>query len=206
MDKNPDNNSTSDSRANNKNMADISTKTTTYTLGTDNVTYFEVTVTTFDNGRKETIENPVGGASILTDLVCARIKNGANALATDARGISRAKYILNELKGDSDEIAAITGGQSPMDKIQSEYQDELLTNGWTIDEGAGFIPVVFSVSAQGQLRYNVNNTGNKNARMYGAVLRLNNYPAAPTDTDFFLTENGKRYFSLPNKNVIIKKP
>jgi len=42
--------------------------------------------------------------------------------------------------------------------------------------------------------------------MYGAVIRLNNYPAAPTDTDFFLSENGNRYFSLPNRNVKIKKP
>jgi len=187
-------------------MAEISTKTTTYTLGANNVTYFEVTVTTFDNGRKETIENPVGAASVLTDLVCARIKNGAAALATDARQIARTRDVLNELKSDSDEIAAITGGQSPMDKIQSEYQAELLAAGWTIDEGAGFVPIVFTVNAQGQLRYNVNNTGAKNARMYGAVLRLNNYPAAPNDTDFFLTENGKRYFSLPNKGVIIKKP
>ena len=187
-------------------MAEISSKTTTYTIGADNVTYFEVTVTTFDSGRKETVENPVGTENILTELVCGRIKNTASSLATDARGISRAKYILNELSGDSAEIATITGGQSPLEKIQAEYQAELLAAGWTIDEGAGFVPVVFSVSAQGQLRYNVNGTGNKNARMYGAVLRLNNYPAAPTDTDFFLTENGKRYFSLPNKNVIIKKP
>lgn len=187
-------------------MAQIETKTTTYTLGADNVTYFEVSVTTFDNGRKETIENPVGPADILTELVCGRIKNTANSLATDARGISRAKGILNELSGDSAEIATITGGQSPLDKIQAEYQAELLASGWTIDEGSGFVPIVFSVSAQGQLRYNVNGTGNKNARIYGAVLRLNKYPASPTDTDFFLTENGKRYFSLPNKSVIIKKP
>lgn len=187
-------------------MADISTRTTTYTLGTDNVTYFEVTVTTFDSGRKETVENPVGGSNILTELVCSRIKNTASALATDARGISRAKAILNELNGDSAEVATITGGQSPLEKIQAEYQAELLASGWTIDEGSGFVPIVFSVSAQGQLRYNVNGTGNKNARMYGAVLRLNNYPSAPNDTDFFLNESGKRYFSLPNKSVIIKKP
>jgi hypothetical protein len=127
-------------------------------------------------------------------------------LATDARGISRVKDILNELNGDSAEIATITGGQSPLDKIQAEYQAELITAGWTIDEGSGFVPVVFSVNAQEQLKYNVNGTEAKNARIYGAVLRLNNYPASPTDTDFFLTENGKRYFSLPNKSVIIKKP
>lgn len=46
----------------------------------------------------------------------------------------------------------------------------------------------------------------KNAKMYGSMIRLMNYPASPTDTEFFLSENGLRYMSLPNKNVQIKKP
>lgn len=187
-------------------MADITTKTRTYLLGVDGVTYFEVITTDYDNGGQDVIKRPVGTASVLTDLVCASIKNTANALATDARGISRARYILNELSGDSGEIQAITGGVSPLEKIQAEHQAELLAPGWTIDEGAGFVPIVFSVSGQGQLRYNVNGSGNKNARIFGAVLRLNNYPTAPTDTDFYLSDNGRRFFSLPNKAVIIKKP
>lgn len=55
-------------------------------------------------------------------------------------------------------------------------------------------------------RIGVNGGANKTARVFGDAIRLNNYPSAPADTDFYLSENGGRYFSLPNRNVVIKTP
>jgi hypothetical protein len=52
----------------------------------------------------------------------------------------------------------------------------------------------------------VNGGSTKNATTYGAVIRLKNYPSSPTDTDFYLAESGNRFFSLPNRAVVIKKP
>ena len=184
---------------------DIISTTRNFILGADLVTYFEVTRVTYeDNSYTETAQM-VGPAAALTSDQADKIEGTMRTLASDSYRVSRTKSILTEANDVDADIFAITA-VSPLKVIQDRYQTELLKPGWTIDDGTGFVPIVFTVNAQGALRYNVNGTGAKGAKMYGAVIRLNNYPAAPTDTDFFLSENGSRYFSLPNRNVIIKKP
>lgn len=186
-------------------MADVISTTKSFVLGVDNVTYFEVTRTTYDDGTYFESSTRIGTAADLTADQADKIEGRARLLANDAQAVSQARRILNEQNSIDSSTQAITG-QSPLKVIQDRYQAELLKPGWTIDEGAGFVPIVFTVNAQGNLRYNVNGTGGKAARIYGDVIRLNNYPASPTDTDFFATDNGGRFFSLPNRNVIIKKP
>ncbi len=186
-------------------MAEITNRTRSIALGADNVTYFETITTDYDDGGQLVEKKPIGKLAVLLDTVCEQTESRALQLATDARGIARAREVVANMNTDDSTITALTG-QSPLAKIQARYQAELLANGWTIDDGTNTLPIVFTVNAQGNLRYNVNGTGAKAAKIYGAVIRLNNYPAAPTDTDFFLSENGKNYFSLPNKLVKIKKP
>lgn len=185
---------------------EISNQARTYALGADGVTYFETLTTDYSDGSQDVRKRPVGKAAVLLQMSCDTIKNVASAMANDAGGISLTKVRLNNLRNGGAAIKAIIG-TDPMDKIQADYQAELLAPGWTIDEGGGtFVPLVFTVNGQGVLRYSINGGTTKTARIYGAVLQLLNYPASPTDTDFFLNESGKRYFSLPNKAVVIKKP
>ena len=184
---------------------EIISTTRDFVLGADQITYFEVTRVTYEDNSYNETSALVGPAAALTSDQADKIEGNMRTLASDSYRVSRTRSILTEAKNVDADIFAITA-VSPLKVIQDRYQAALLEPGWTIDDGTGFVPIVFNVTAQGVLRYNVNGTGAKGAKMYGAVIRLNNYPAAPTDTDFFLSENGNRYFSLPNRNVKIKKP
>jgi hypothetical protein len=187
-------------------MAEISAQVRTYALGADNVTYFEVVTTDFSDGSQDVRKRPIGKTPVLLQISCDAIKNESAAMANDARGILIIRARLSDMRAGGAAIKAIIG-TDPMDKIQADHQAELLTPGWTIDEGSGtFVPIVFTVTGQGVLKYSVSGGTTKNARIYGDVIQLLNYPAAPTDTEFFVNESGKRYFSLPNKTVTIKKP
>lgn len=184
---------------------EIISTTRDFVLGADQITYFEVTRVTYEDNSYTETSALVGPAAALTSDQADKIEGNMRTLASDSYRVSRTRSILTEAKNVDADIFAITA-VSPLKVIQDRYQAALLEPGWTIDDGAGFVPIVFNVTAQGVLRYNVNGTGPKNATIYGPVLRLKNYPASPTDTDFFLSENGSRYFSLPNRNFIIKKP
>ena len=186
-------------------MAEISNIDRQFVLGSDGVTYFEVTTTNYTNEEQTVSKRLIGPASVLLQAVSGYIQNRAATLARDADNVSRAKQAAIDWIADDADIKAIVGF-SPMKQIQDGYEEKLTVPGWIINDGTGDLSIVFSVNAQGQLKYNVNGTGNKNATVFGAVIRLNNYPAAPTDTEFFLSLNGKRFFSLPNRSVIIKTP
>jgi hypothetical protein len=186
-------------------MAEISNIDRQFVLGSDGVTYFEVTTTNYTNEEQTVSKRLIGPASVLLQTVSGDIQNKAATLARDADNVSRAKQSTLDWIGDDTEIKSITGF-SPLKQIQDAFEAVLIAAGWIINDGTGDLPIVFSVNAQGQLKYNVNGTGNKNATLFGSVIRLNNYPAAPTDTEFFLSLNGKRFFSLPNRAAVIKTP
>lgn len=186
-------------------MADIVSTTRTFVLGTDNITYFEIVTTTYEDDAQDITKRPVGPVGQLTNDQADKMLDKFNTLANDSYRVSRTRKIIADVTTDDAGLFAITG-LSALKAIQDRYQSQLTANGWTIDDGTGPLPIVFTVTGQGVLKYNINGTGTKNAKIYGAVIRLNSYPAAQTDTDFFLSENGKQYFSLPNRTVKIKKP
>lgn len=184
---------------------EILTVTRDYVLGADNVTYFEVITTTYDDGSEDITKRPVGTAAALTGDAADKILGRAATLAADCQRVGRARSILTEFQNEDTEITAITNS-SPLKVIQDRYQGELLTPGWQINEGTGFVAFTFTVNAQGNLRYAVNGGATRAARYYGNVIQLRDYPANNVHTEFFLSDNGNRYFSLPNRAVIIKKP
>lgn len=186
-------------------MSEVLSTVKTYVLGTDNTTYFEVITITYDDESQDVTKRRVGPATELANDQADKIERDMLTLAQSSYYVARAKSIINDA-GTTDATINTLTGVSPFKKIQDRYQVALLTAGWTIDEGAGFVPLVFTVNAQGALRFSINGAATKPAKIYGAVIRLNNYPASPIDTDFHLAENGNKYHSLPNKAVVIKKP
>ena len=182
-------------------------KTTTkqFKLGPDGVNYFEITTVTQDDGSYVTTANLVGPANALAADQADKIEQKMLALSQAAYAVSFANRTLTECSNASDTISTLTG-LSPLNVIRDRYRNDLTKAGWTIDQGAGFLPIVFTVNAQGALRYSINGAATKSATVFGAVIRLNAYPATGTNTDFFLSENGSRYFSLPNRSNVIKRP
>lgn len=185
-------------------MAEITSTTKNFVLGSDNVTYFEVTRVTYDDDTYNETSTRVGDAASLTADQADKIESRTASMAGDTRRAMRTKNILNEINSDAAEIAAITG-INPVDTIKDRHIDDLTQNGWTIDDGTGELPIVFSVNGQGVLKYNINGTGTKNALIYGAVIQLKNYPGTG-NTEFFLNKKGNKYEALPNKAYTIKHP
>jgi hypothetical protein len=188
-----------------KKQMEILSTVKSYTLGTDNTTYFEVVTVTYDDESQDVTKRRVGPAAELARDQADKIEAKMRELLAPANIASKAKTVLNEA-GDADATILALTAVSPLKVIQDRYVAALTAPGWAIDEGAGFVPLVFSVSAQGNLRYTVNGGSTKNATIYGPVIRLKNYPASPVETDFYLSESGNRFFSLPNRAVVIKKP
>lgn len=186
-------------------MAEISSITREFVLKTDGITYLEVVTVTYDDESQDITKRPIGTAAQLAADQADKIIGRTREIVTQAQRISFAKRDFAEILATDSSITTLTGA-SPLKVIQDRHQAELLKTGWTIDEGAGFVPLAFTVNAQGVLRYSVNGGANKTERVFGDAIRLNNYPSAPVDTDFYLSENGGRYFSLPNRNVVIKTP
>lgn len=186
-------------------MAEITGTKRDFVLGTDGVTYFDVVTTDFDDEGQTVVKRLIGPASVLLSNRVGAIQNQAATLARDADNISRAKNTLNEIGNDDADIKTITG-LSPLAQIQALFLPKLTVSGWTIDDGTGAVTLEFSTNAQGVLKYSIGGAATKNATIYGAVIRLNNYPNTNTNTDFFLTGSGKKFFSLPNRAVTIKIP
>jgi len=183
------------------------TTTKTYVLGTDNLTYFEVTTVTQDDESATTTKTRIGPVSALAADQADKIEERASMLAGAAYDVSRANLRLTELNTIDGDIFTLAGS-SPLKTIQARYAAELLTSGWTIDkgDGNGFVSLVFTINGSNNLRYPINGAATKAATTYGSVLTLFGYPSTGSNTDFYLAENGKNYFSLPNRLSVIKKP
>lgn len=185
----------------------LSAQTTTrsFVLSSDGVNFLEVTrITSEDGFSYSESATLIGPAAALGSDQADKIETLMRELAQSAFRVSQTRKDLNVVANTDSTILAIST-VSPLKVIQSRYQADLLTPGWTIENG-GAQALVFTVNGQGNLRYSIAGAATKAATVYGAVIRLLNYPANGTNTDFYLSENGSRYFSLPNRAVILKKP
>lgn len=180
--------------------------TKSFVLAPNGVDYLEVTRDTNDEtGAYVETAVLVGPLAAIAADQADKIEGRMNTVANAAYIVSYTNRAINEEKAVATSITTLTG-VSPIKLIQDKYQAFLTANGWTIDPGTGYVPIVFTVNAQGVLRYSVNGAANRTAEVYGNVIRLNQYPATGTDTDFFRSEDGGVYFSLPNRAVKIKRP
>ena len=188
--------------------APAQTITKSFVLSSDATNYLEVTRTTAEDGLSYTeTATLVGPAAALAGDQADKILQRMDALAQASYIVSNTnKRLTEEARADSIILAITTF--SPLKVIQDRYQSVLLQPGWTIDQGAGagFVSLVFTVNASGVLRYSVNGAATKQATVYGSIIKLQNYPASGQNTNFFLSENGRSYFSLPGRTVVIKKP
>jgi hypothetical protein len=187
-------------------MAEILSITRTFSLGQDGVTYFETQTITYDDETQDVTKRKIGTATDLANHYADVFIANSTRLASDSRSVDRTKRQIVEMNTDDTNITTLSG-VSPIKALLARVQNDFLKPGWTIDPGDGvFVPLVFTVTAQNQLRYNINGTGAKNAFYYGGILRLMNFGAAAIDTEFFISESGTKFYSLPNRVATIKKP
>ena len=182
------------------------TTTKQYILAADGINYLEVTTNTEDSGAYTATATLVGPADALAADYADKIEAQSNFIAGAGYAVSFAKRDLNDIATLSGELLTLTG-TDPLLVVQSRYEAELLTPGWTIDTGTGELPLVFTVNASGTLRYSIDGAAASNAEVFSAgLIRLRKYPDADTNTEFYNDGGTARFFSLPNRNVIINRP
>lgn len=186
-------------------MAEIQSESRVYELGSDQQTYFEVHTMTYTNGESMVKRTAAGTAAQLAEVYAYSIKSAANDITEDARRAARLGRRLDLLIADGQAIAAIAGA-SPFEIIRDEYSGMLLSAGWTIDQGAGPLPLSFTINAQGAIRYSIDGGQARTAVLFGTALRLLSYPSAGSSADFFLAPGGRRMFSLPDAKTVITRP
>lgn len=186
-------------------MADVLNVTRSLVLGADNINYFEIERTTFDDDTYEETSKLIGPAAALGLHYADKFEQRARTMADNAKSAVLNEKRLTELDNNETAIFNIAG-VSPKDVIQDRYSAELLADGWTIDDGTGPVPLVFTINAQNNLRYSINGGATAAAEYLRSVIRLNNYPTTGQQAVFYANERYKRYGSLPGGNVVIKKP
>lgn len=129
-----------------------------------------------------------------------RIEQQAELLANDARVVMEFPAKIKELIRSDAAISALLG-QSPIDSLRRKYSAPLVDSSWTIRSGGQARDIVFSVNAQGGLRYKIDTLQTRNAVVLGGVLRLNNYLGGD-DMPLYKVRDG--FYASIDKGIVLK--
>lgn len=168
--------------------------------------YYQVRVTETENGGFESKGVLMGEGTALDayTLTLSAFRQSAKTMANDAAHVSGFPKNLTEIKRQNDVIKALLS-KSPLDTIQAGDIARYLLPGWTMKTSgvSAAVDVVFSVTANGQMRHNLGSTP-RNVTYFGDAMRLHNYPSAGITTDFFRLNNGN--FVTLDRSYILRRP
>lgn len=185
-------------------MADF-TQTITIQGPDANGLFFRVTRRDHENGEYDERSERLGNALQVQQNYADVLRQQAQSMAGSIEAVSKYKRVIGDMKSTDADIE-IKAGVRPSALIVTELKSDFETAGWTIreSEGGPFVPIVFNVNAQNVLRYTVNGGQTKTADLFGAVMRLRNYPASPNDMDMYRFTNGN--YSNADRSVVIRRP
>lgn len=168
--------------------------------GTD---FFEVITLLYADGSEQTTKTLIGDTAALVSAAKNRMTSKAASMAVDVRYVSTFRKQLTGLVRESNAVLALTG-IDPQKQVQDEHVAPFLLDGWTVKRDATTDPVVFTVNAQGNLRYSVGGAATKAGQLFGNAMRLKNYPSNGTDTDVYRLQNG--VWVNADRTVILRPP
>ena len=158
----------------------------------------------YEDGSSVTTTQPALTADELQQKKKSEYEQQVSTMAKDVAYVSFFKRSLTGIKRQSDAIKTLTG-KSPLDTIQANSIAIYTVPGWTIVEnGAAARDIVFTVTAQGVMRYKIGSDAAKPVWFYGSAMRLKNHIGTGIDTDLFRLENGN--FVDATRSNILRKP
>lgn len=158
----------------------------------------------YEDGSSVTTTQPALTADELLQKKKAEYEQHVSTMAKDVAYVSLFKRSLTEIKRQADAIKTMTG-KSPLDTIQANLIEIYTVPGWTIVEnGATARDIVFTVTAQGVMRYKIGSDAAKPVWFYGSAMRLKNHIGTGIDTDLFRLENGN--FVDATRSNILRRP
>lgn len=159
--------------------------------------FFEVRLTEYTTGESVLTRTFVGDTLTIFQNYLNRFISEGNQMAGEARSASRfSKNITQVIQANSEALAAT--GRDVLDTLTSRDAIPLLAGGWTVKDTAGSIDISFNVNNSGQLRYTITGFQARNAFLFGATMRLNNYKSTGQDVDFFRGAGGN-WFTIDDK-------
>lgn len=168
--------------------------------------YYQTSLKELENGDLDLSRRLIGTGTALDayNYSLNGFKQELRTMAADAVIVSSFPRQLTAIKRQSDAIKTLTG-MSPLDSIQAHEISAYLLPGWTIKTEGVSTPtdVVFTVTAQGQMRSNLGSAP-RNVTLYGTQIRLHNFPSATINTDLHKQPNGN--FVTADRRYILRKP
>lgn len=165
--------------------------------------YFNTRSVTYPSGDILITKTRLGTAVQANDFSISRFTEQAAAMAQVAQSASTYRGRISEIIREAN-AAKLILGISPLDTIQVRNQTLFLVSGWTMKTGAVIDAMVFSVNAQGLLRYKLGADVLKNAILLGPILRLKNYSTTGDDLDLYLLPSGN--YTDMTRRRILRKP
>lgn len=165
--------------------------------------FYEVKTAIYQDGSELTTKTLIGDTTAMVESAKARLTSSAATMAVDIRHVSTFKKKFTTLVRESDQVKALTG-VDPQRSVQEDYDDAFLVSGWKIRRDGTTNDVVFTVNAQGALRYAVAGGQTRAATLIGNAVRLNNYPSNGTDTDLFALPNG--VWVNADRSIVLRPP
>lgn len=165
--------------------------------------FYEVKTFVYQDGSELTSKTLIGDSLTLLQSATAKIQASSASWAVDIRHVSTFKRKITATIREADQGRTLTG-TDPQREIQMQQQAAFLEPGWKIRRDGTASDIVFTVNAQGALRYSVAGGQTRGATTLGSAMRLNNYPSSGTDTDLYVLPSG--VWINADRSVILRPP
>lgn len=165
--------------------------------------FFDNHITIYNTGEQDAgYKRLIGDTSALVQSFVSKIESKAENFATDARAVVEFPAKVKELIRQDAAIAALTG-TSPVRIIQQKYQAIFTDTAWQIrNDVAALVPVVFTISGQGKLRYTIDTLPTRTAVLLGEVIRLNNFYNTTQDIELYRIRD--YFYASLDRRVVLR--
>jgi len=169
---------------------------TSYILKTNN-TYYNVRKTVYSDGSGSEVTTFIGDTTALLTKYQSAFVQKSDQMAADIAQVTKYPGHIKQMLNDDNEVTLITG-ESPQRAVQNVYQEPFLQDAWTFTGHT----ILFTLNAQGALRYAVDGGATKAAYLFGSTIRLNNYPTTGESIDLYLISTG--LYTTADKKIRLK--
>ena len=166
----------------------VATKDTTWQVA-DNGAFYEVRLVEYSNGESNLNRRLIGDTASVFRAYMAEFEAAGNRMANVANEARTNDKEIREILQRRDSILA-KFNRDITDTMTAKYGGPLLTSGWVVYEDTAALDVVFTVNAQGQLRYQITGYPVRNAFVISRTLRLQNYKATGRPLGIYAAPGG----------------
>lgn len=166
----------------------IVTKDSSWQVDSDGK-FYTVRQVEYSNGESSLTRSLVGDTASVFRGYLAEFEATGNWMANAANEARTNDKEIRTILQRRDTILA-KFGRDITDTLTAKYAGPLLISGWVVYEDTAALDVVFSVNAQGQLRYQITGYPARNAFIIARTMRLQNYKDTGRSLDIYAAPGG----------------